>query len=102
MHPEQLSPWPSVLALAAVLADACAKVAAFGPSLLIVSLGLDTYVTDPISDLAVTTDFRDVLSEAVSAHLGNRAFDAVFPGYAADARRFRGFPKPKKCATRAS
>ncbi len=38
------------------LATACERVASFGPSLLIVSLGLDTYITDPISDLAVTTD----------------------------------------------
>ncbi|MBP6489985.1 MAG: histone deacetylase family protein, partial [Ilumatobacteraceae bacterium] len=38
------------------LADACERIAGFGPSLLIVSLGLDTYITDPISDLAVTTD----------------------------------------------
>ena len=38
------------------LADACARISAFGPSVLIVSLGLDTYITDPISDLAVTTD----------------------------------------------
>jgi len=33
-------------------------------------------------DLAVTTDFRAVLGELVSGHLGQRA-DAVFPGYAA-------------------
>ncbi len=32
-------------------------------------------------DLALTTDFRDVLGEAVSAHLGNRRLEAVFPGY---------------------
>ena len=38
------------------LATACEEVARFGPSVLIVSLGLDTYITDPISDLAVTTD----------------------------------------------
>jgi acetoin utilization deacetylase AcuC-like enzyme len=38
------------------LVAACEKIASFGPSLLIVSLGLDTYITDPISDLAVTTD----------------------------------------------
>ncbi len=31
-------------------------ISAFGPSTLIVSLGLDTYITDPIADLAVTTD----------------------------------------------
>jgi len=31
-------------------------------------------------DLAVTTDFRDVLGELVSRHLGQRS-DQVFPGY---------------------
>lgn len=43
-------------AFCAALEDACEKISAFGPSLLIVSLGLDTYITDPISDLAVTTE----------------------------------------------
>jgi uncharacterized protein (DUF1501 family) len=38
-------------------------------------------------DLAVTTDFRDVLGELVSKHLGNRDMKAVFPGYTP---RFRG------------
>ncbi len=32
-------------------------------------------------DLNLTTDFRDVLSELVSHHLGNRNLKAVFPGY---------------------
>ena len=32
-------------------------------------------------DLALTTDFRDVLGELVSRHLGNEAVKAVFPGY---------------------
>src|SRR4029453_19223894 len=32
-------------------------------------------------DLAVTTDFRDVIGELVSAHLGQKV-DQVFPGYA--------------------
>jgi len=41
-------------------------------------------------DLNVTTDFRDVLSELVSNHLGNRQLSAVFPGYEADARKYRG------------
>ena len=42
-------------------------------------------------DLAVTTDFRDVLAEAVSSHLGNPAVENVFPGYAASAQKFKGF-----------
>lgn len=33
-------------------------------------------------DLAVTTDFRTVLSELVAKHLGNRKLDSVFPGFA--------------------
>jgi uncharacterized protein (DUF1501 family) len=32
-------------------------------------------------DLAVTTDFRDVVGELVSRHLGNQAVKAVFPGH---------------------
>jgi uncharacterized protein (DUF1501 family) len=32
-------------------------------------------------DLALTTDFRDVLSELVSRHLGNSNLKSVFPGY---------------------
>jgi len=32
-------------------------------------------------DLALTTDFRDVLSEMVSRHLGNPTLKGVFPGY---------------------
>ena len=32
-------------------------------------------------DLALTTDFRDVLGELVSRHVGNASLKAVFPGY---------------------
>ena len=32
-------------------------------------------------DLALTTDFRDVLAELVARHLGNAAVNGVFPGY---------------------
>jgi uncharacterized protein (DUF1501 family) len=32
-------------------------------------------------DLAVTTDFRQVLSEAVANHLGNKNLTPVFPGF---------------------
>lgn len=38
-------------------------------------------------DLNLTTDFRDVLSELVSHHLGNQNLKAVFPGY--DRPKFR-------------
>jgi uncharacterized protein (DUF1501 family) len=32
-------------------------------------------------DLALTTDFRDVLGELVANHMGNRSLKGVFPGY---------------------
>jgi uncharacterized protein (DUF1501 family) len=44
-------------------------------------------------DLALTTDFRDVLGEAVYAHLGNRSIRSVFPNYDGSPSKFRGFLK---------
>ena len=37
-------------------------------------------------DLAITTDFREVLGEIVQKRLGNSRIDEIFPGY-----RFAGF-----------
>ncbi|MGZ4815217.1 MAG: DUF1501 domain-containing protein [Terriglobales bacterium] len=37
-------------------------------------------------DLALTTDFRQVLGEVVSRHLGNKSMELVFPGYRYDGR----------------
>ncbi len=36
-------------------------------------------------DLALTTDFRQVIGEAVSRHMGNQNLAAVFPGYGSQA-----------------
>jgi uncharacterized protein (DUF1501 family) len=41
-------------------------------------------------DLALTTDFRSVFAEVVSHHLGARALDQIFPGFAASPRNFLG------------
>ena len=41
-------------------------------------------------DLALTTDFRDVLGELVVNHLGNRNLQAVFPNYSNDPKKFPG------------
>src|SRR5689334_3681439 len=43
--------------------------------------GLDQSQLHDGRDLAVTTDFRRVLGEAVYQHLGNRSLDQVFPGF---------------------
>jgi uncharacterized protein (DUF1501 family) len=42
-------------------------------------------------DLAITTDFRDILSEAVARHLGNPSIGPVFPNYTASPDKFRGY-----------
>jgi uncharacterized protein (DUF1501 family) len=39
-------------------------------------------------DLNLTTDFRDILGELVTLHLGNRQVANVFPGY--DRPQYRG------------
>ncbi len=41
-------------------------------------------------DLALTSDFRDVLGEVVYRHLGNHNLQAVFPGYAGGPPQFHG------------
>ena len=41
-------------------------------------------------DLALTTDFRRVVGEAVSTHLGNRDLNTVFPNYANSPKGFLG------------
>ena len=43
--------------------------------------GLQTEQLYEGRDLAVTTDFRQVLSEAVYQHLGNKDLEKVFPGF---------------------
>jgi len=44
-------------------------------------------------DLAVTTDYRSVLGEIISKHLGDRDLKAVFPGFANDPKQFLGIVK---------
>jgi uncharacterized protein (DUF1501 family) len=42
-------------------------------------------------DLALTTDFRRVLGEAVYRHLGNQDLASVFPGFESSPQKFPGF-----------
>jgi uncharacterized protein (DUF1501 family) len=44
-------------------------------------------------DLAVTTDYRSVLGEIISKHLGDRALTGVFPGFANDPKQYLGIVK---------
>jgi uncharacterized protein (DUF1501 family) len=44
-------------------------------------------------DLAVTTDYRSVLGEIITKHLGDRALSGVFPGFANDSKQYLGILK---------
>jgi len=50
-----------------VLDQARAAIDAFDPALIVVSLGLDTYCNDPISDLALTANGFEACGRAVAA-----------------------------------
>ncbi len=50
--------------------------------------GLDQSQLYEGRDLALTTDFRQVLGEAVYSHLGNKSLDEVFPGFENRTGRF--------------
>jgi uncharacterized protein (DUF1501 family) len=50
--------------------------------------GLDQSQLYEGRDLAVTTDFRRVLGEAVARHLGNPQLEQVFPGFGGQAGKF--------------
>ena len=52
--------------------------------------GLDPSQLYEGRDLALTTDFRTVLGEAVYRHLGNKDLNAVFPGFETRPERFLG------------
>jgi acetoin utilization deacetylase AcuC-like enzyme len=81
------------------LSAACGEIAAFGADVVVVSLGLDTYYDDPISDLAVTPDGFE-RSGAMIRELGLPTVVLQEGGYATDelgenARRWlRGVSAP--------
>jgi uncharacterized protein (DUF1501 family) len=52
--------------------------------------GLDTRDLYEGRDLAVTTDFRDLLGEVLSRHLGDQDLSRVFPGHRVSATAFPG------------
>jgi acetoin utilization deacetylase AcuC-like enzyme len=78
--PERMSDDAYLLALE----RAAPVVAAFKPSLLIVSLGLDTYVDDPIGDFALTADGFERCGRLVKS-LGLPTVVLQEGGYAVDA-----------------
>jgi uncharacterized protein (DUF1501 family) len=53
--------------------------------------GLDSRHLYEGRDLEVTTDFRTVLGEGLSSHMGNKELATVFPGFEADKKSFLKF-----------
>ena len=52
--------------------------------------GLDDHQLNEGRDLALTTDFRAVVGEILTKHLGVKDLALVFPGFTADPRKFDG------------
>ena len=52
--------------------------------------GLADHQLNEGRDLALTTDFRGVLSEVLAKHLGVSDLGTVFPGFDSNPRRFPG------------
>ena len=65
------------------LEEVCERISAFGPSCLVVSLGVDTFHGDPISDLALTADGFERCGRVV-AELGYPTVVLQEGGYADD------------------
>jgi uncharacterized protein (DUF1501 family) len=55
--------------------------------------GLEREQLNEGRDLALTTDFRVVLSEVLDRHIGNHSLKEVFPGFAADQAKYLNFLK---------
>jgi len=53
--------------------------------------GLDQTQLYEGRDLALTTDFRQVIGEAIARHLGNTKLAQVFPGFESDSSKFLKF-----------
>jgi acetoin utilization deacetylase AcuC-like enzyme len=68
----------------AALASACELVRAYAPDALVVSLGVDTYVHDPISRFALTSDDFSRVGERL-AGIGRPTLFVMEGGYAVDA-----------------
>ena len=52
--------------------------------------GLDDHQLNEGRDLALTSDFRSVVSEILARHMGVRDLAPVFPGFTANAHTFPG------------
>jgi len=55
--------------------------------------GLDERQLNEGRDLALTTDFRSVVGEILTKHMGVKDLSPVFPGFGNDARKFVGLVK---------
>ena len=65
----------------AALQDACKKIANYGPEVVVVSLGVDTFENDPISQFKLKSDDYFTIGETIAA-LGKPTLFVMEGGYA--------------------
>ena len=78
------SAWHGWSKWSAALEDACGRVAAFGPEVVVVSLGVDTYKDDPISSFKLESEHYLRVGERI-ARLKKPTVYLMEGGYAIDA-----------------
>ena len=74
---------PTGTAWSAALDDACAKLAAYAPDVVVVSLGVDTFEKDPISQFKLTAPTIPKIGARI-ARLGLPTLFVMEGGYAVD------------------
>ena len=82
-HNYPMGPGTNYPTWSAALADACAKIASYGPDALVVSLGVDTYENDPISFFKLGSDDFKRYGTAI-AGLGLPTLFIMEGGYAVE------------------
>ncbi len=65
----------------AALQDACSRISAYGPDVIVVSLGVDTFEKDPISQFKLKSEDYFVIGETI-ARLGKPTLFVMEGGYA--------------------
>ncbi len=77
-------PWgPPVVTWFEALEEACREIETFAPALVVVSLGVDTYKGDPISQFLLESDDYPRLGERI-ARLGRPTLFVLEGGYAVE------------------
>ena len=78
----------AIILFALPMAAGAEPVALTGERIRLSISGLGPEQLNEGRDLALTTDFRTVLSEVLIKHQGNTSLKSIFPGFTADPKKY--------------